>query len=110
MILLYFDKALISLDDVSVPTTEQTISKMSKLKYELMSDAFDIIMMMASYEERNALKPIMHAHDNLEGIRASSGTVFRDKLSSNSVVIVSRTAAKLEPAKDYKRLALSPRQ
>jgi hypothetical protein len=25
--------------------------------------------MMASVEERKALKPIMHAHDNLEGIR-----------------------------------------
>jgi hypothetical protein len=77
---------------------------------ELTQDAFDIIMMMASYEERNALKPIMHAHLNLEGILGTSGTVFRNKLLSNSVVIVSRMAAKLEPAKDYKRLALSPRQ
>jgi hypothetical protein len=40
----------------------------------------------------------------------SFGTVFRDKLSSNSVVIVRGMAAKLEPAKDYKILALSPRQ
>jgi hypothetical protein len=65
-------------------------------------------MMMASYEERNALKPIMHAHDNLEGTRGLTGTVFRDKLSSKSLVKVSGTAAKLEPAKDYKRFALSP--
>jgi len=41
---------------------------------------------------------------------AALGTVFRDKLSSKSVVIVRGMAAKLEPAKDYKELALSPRQ
>jgi hypothetical protein len=80
MILLYCDKAQISLYDISVPTTEQTICKMSKLKYELTHDAFDIIMMMATYEEHNVLKPITHAHDHLQGIRGSSGTVFRDKL------------------------------
>jgi hypothetical protein len=40
----------------------------------------------------------------------SFGTAFQDKLSSNSVVIVRGMAAKLEPAKDYKRLALSPQQ
>jgi hypothetical protein len=26
-------------------------------------------VMMASYEEHSAFKPIMHKHDNLEGIR-----------------------------------------
>jgi hypothetical protein len=41
---------------------------------------------------------------------AHFGMVFQDKLSSNSVVIVSGTAAKREPAKDNTRLALSPRQ
>ena len=41
---------------------------------------------------------------------AALGTVSRDKLSSKSVVIVRGMAAKLEPAKDYKELALSPRQ
>jgi len=66
--------------------------------------------MMASYEERKGLKPIMHAHDNLGEFVADHGTVFRDKLSSKSVVIVSGMAANLEPAKDYKELALSPRQ
>jgi hypothetical protein len=34
---------------------------------------------------------------------ANFGTVFRDQLSSNSVVMVSGMAAKLEPAKDYKK-------
>jgi len=66
--------------------------------------------MMASLEKRKALKPITHAHDNLGELVASFGTVFRDKLSSNSFVIVSGMAAKLEPAKDYKILTLSPRQ
>jgi len=37
-------------------------------------------------------------------------TESRDTLSSKSVVIARGTPAKLEPTKDYKRLALSPRQ
>jgi hypothetical protein len=64
--------------------------------------------MMASYEERNALKPITHAHDNLGQFVAGLGTVSLDKLSCKPIVIVSGTAATLEPAKDYKELALSP--
>jgi len=64
--------------------------------------------MMASYEEHKALKPIMHEHDNLGELVAYLGTVFLDKLSNKSVVIVSGMAAKLEPAKDYKVLTLSP--
>jgi len=59
--------------------------------------------MMASYEERNALKPIMHEHDNLKGTRGGDRDSIPRKLSSNSVVIVSGMAAKLEPAKDYKK-------
>jgi hypothetical protein len=35
--------------------------------------------MMASYEERNALKPIMHEHDNLKGIRGGVGTESRGR-------------------------------
>jgi hypothetical protein len=66
--------------------------------------------MMASYEERNALKPIMHEHDNLRGTRGDNRAGIPRTLSSNTVVIVMGVAAKLEPAKDYKRLALSPRQ
>jgi len=60
-------------------------------------------MMMASYEESKSLKPIIHGHDNQGELVADQGTVFRDKLSNHSVVIVSGTAAKLEPAKDYKK-------
>jgi hypothetical protein len=59
--------------------------------------------MMASWEERKALKPITHAHDNVKELVANFGTVFRDKLSSNSVVTVRGMAAKPEPAKDYKK-------
>jgi aspartate/methionine/tyrosine aminotransferase len=44
----------------------------------------------------------------LRELVVSFGTVFQDLLSSKSVVIVSGTAAKLEPAKDYKRLTLFP--
>ena len=55
--------------------------------------------MMASYEEHNALKPIMHVHDNLEGICGLSGTVSRRTLSSKTIVIVMEVAAKLEPVK-----------
>jgi hypothetical protein len=49
-----------------VPTTEQTISKMSKLKlYEL---ALGVRLISRHddglIEERNALKPIMSGHDN----------------------------------------------
>jgi hypothetical protein len=67
-------------------------------------------MMMASYEERNALKPIMHEHDNLKGTRGEDRDSIPRTLSSKTVVIVVEVAAKHEPAKDYKRLALSPRQ
>ena len=68
-------------------------------------------MMMASYEERNALKPIMHEHDNLEGTRGRiRDRIPADAIKQKTVVIVREVAAKLEPAKDYKRLALSPRQ
>jgi len=63
---------------------------------------------MASYEERKALKPITHEHDNQRELVADQGTVFRDKLSYYSVVIVSGTAAKLEPAKDYKKTHIVP--
>jgi hypothetical protein len=59
--------------------------------------------MMASYEEHNPLKPITHAHDNLGELVVCFGTVSRDKLSIKSFVIVSGAAAKLEPAKDYKK-------
>jgi len=74
---------------------------MSKLKYELAYDAFDIMQ----WERK-----ITHAHDNQRELVVSLGTVSWDKLSNKSVVIVMEVAAKLEPAKDYKRLALSPRQ
>jgi hypothetical protein len=67
-------------------------------------------MMMASYEERNALKPIMHEHDNQEGTRGGNRDGIPGTLSSNTVDIVMEVAAKLEPAKNYKRLTLSPRQ
>jgi len=73
-ILIWCDKALISRNDISVPTTERTISKMSKLKYELTHDAFDIMQ----WERK-----IMHAHDNQRELVASLGMVSRDKLSSN---------------------------
>jgi hypothetical protein len=63
-------------------------------------------MMMASYEERNALKPIMHEHDNLKGTRGDNQAGIPGTLSSNAVVIVVEVAAKHEPAKDYKRLTL----
>jgi hypothetical protein len=66
--------------------------------------------MMASYEERNALKPIMQEHDNLKGTRGEDRDRIPRTLSSKAIVIVMEVAAKLEPAKDYKRLALSPRQ
>jgi len=66
--------------------------------------------MMASYEERNALKPIMHDHDNLKGTRGEDRDRVPRTLSSKTVVMVMEVAAKLEPAKDYKRLTLSPRQ
>jgi hypothetical protein len=36
-------------------------------------------------------------------------TVSCDKLSRKLIVIVGRAAAKLEPAKDYKDLTVSPR-
>jgi len=41
---------------------------------------------------------------------AGLGTEFQDKLSSKTIVIVLKVAAKLEPAKDYKELTLSPQQ
>jgi len=66
--------------------------------------------MMASYEERNALKPIMHEHDNLEGTRGGTRDSIPITLSSKTIVIVVEVAAKPEPAKDYKKLTLSPRQ
>jgi len=66
---------------------------------------------MASYEERNALKPIMHEHDNLKGnLWRRPGQNPEDAIKQKTIVIVMEVAAKLEPAKDYKRLALSPRQ
>jgi len=60
-------------------------------------------MMMASYEERNALKPIMHEHDNLKGTRGGDRDRIPRTLSSKTIVIVSGMAAKLELAKDYKK-------
>jgi len=66
--------------------------------------------MMASYEERNALKPIMHEHDNLKGTRGGNRDSIPRTLSSKTIVIVVEVAAKLEPAKDYKILALFPQQ
>jgi len=65
-------------------------------------------MRMASYEERNALKPIMHEHDNLKGTRGGDQDRIPRTLSSNTIVIVSGLAAKLEPLKTIKRLTLSP--
>jgi len=59
-------------------------------------------MMMASFEERKASKPIMHEHDNHGEFVADHGTVFRDKLSNKSIVMVSGMAAKLEPLKTIK--------
>jgi len=56
-------------------------------------------MTMASYEERNALKPVMHEHDNLEGIRGGCRDRIPQTLSSKTVDIVIEVAAKLEPAK-----------
>jgi len=54
---------------------------------------------MASYEERNALKPIMHEHDNLKGTRGGNRDSIPITLSSKTIVIVMEVAAKLEPAK-----------
>ena len=56
-------------------------------------------MMMASYEEHNALKPIMHEHDNLKGTRGEDRDRIPRTLSSKAIVIVMEVAAKLEPAK-----------
>jgi hypothetical protein len=56
-------------------------------------------MMMASYEERNALKPIMHEHENLKGTLGGDQDRIPRMLSSKTVVIVIEVAAKLEPAK-----------
>jgi len=56
-------------------------------------------MMMASYEERNALKPIMHEHDNLKGTRGGDRDRIPRTLSSKTVVIVMEVSAKLEPQK-----------
>jgi len=56
-------------------------------------------MMMASYEERNALKPIMHEHDNLKGTRGGDRDSIPRTLSSKTIVMVMEVAAKLEPAK-----------
>ena len=56
-------------------------------------------MMMASYEERNALKPIMHEHDNLKGTCGEDRDSIPRTLSSKTIVIVMEVAAKLEPAK-----------
>ena len=64
--------------------------------------------MMASYEERNALKPIMHEHDNLKGTRGEDQDRIPRTLSNKTIVIVMEVAAKLEAVKDYKRLALFP--
>jgi len=61
--------------------------------------------MMASYEERNALKPIMHEHDNLKGTRGEDRDRIPRTLSSKTFVMVIEVVAKLEPAKDYKKLA-----
>jgi len=55
--------------------------------------------MMASYEELNALKPIMHEHDNLKGTHGGDWDRIPRTLSSKTVVIVMEVAAKLEPAK-----------
>jgi len=55
--------------------------------------------MMALYEERNALKPIMHEHDNLKGTRGGDRDSIPRTLSSKPIVIVMKEAAKLEPAK-----------
>ena len=66
---------------------------------------------MASYEKQNTLKPIMHEHNNLKGTRGRNrdGNPM-DAVKQNTIVIVAEVAAKHEPVKDYKRLALSPRQ
>jgi len=55
--------------------------------------------MMASYEEGNALKPIMHEHDNQKGTRGGDRDSIPRMLSSKTIVIVMEVAAKLEPAK-----------
>jgi len=60
-------------------------------------------MMMASYEERNALKPIMLEHDNLKGTRGEDRDSIPRTLSSKTIVMVSGMGAKLEPATDYKK-------
>jgi hypothetical protein len=39
-------------------------------------------MMMASYEERNALKPIMHEHDNQRELVAITGPESRGRYQS----------------------------
>ena len=49
----------------------------------------------------------MYEHDNHKGTRGEDRDGIPRTLSSNTVVIVSGTAAKLEPAKDYKKLTLS---
>jgi len=49
----------------------------------------------------------MYEHDNHRELVAKTGFGSPRTLSSNTVVIVSGTAAKLEPAKDYKKLTLS---
>jgi hypothetical protein len=64
--------------------------------------------MMASYEERNALKPIMHEHDNLKGTRGGDWDRIPRTLSSKAIVMVMEVAAKLEPEKDYKKTHIVP--
>jgi len=65
--------------------------------------------MMASYEESNSLKPIMHEHDNLKGTRGGDWDRVPRTLSSNTIVIVMKVAAKHEQRKTIKN-SHCPRQ
>jgi hypothetical protein len=50
---------------------------------------------------------MMHEHDNLKGTRGGDRDRIPRTLSIKTIVIVMEVAAKHEPAKDYKKLALS---
>jgi hypothetical protein len=56
-------------------------------------------MMMASYEKRNALQPVMHEHDNQRELLAEKRKTLSRYAIKQNLLVKSLVAAKLEPAK-----------
>jgi len=88
-LLLYCDKALIVSYDVR-RSNYWTNDKQDVILEVTSCHKLSLIsyMMMASYEERNAFKPIMHEHDNLKGTHGEDRDRIPRTLSSKTIVMV----------------------